>query len=88
MLKTSLNSRVVEIKKGYKVHNLFLRKYYEDKGFNLNVTYCPMCSDDCDDCSIYKQIQHYQNEEYWEFEKLMSFINEYDVRNYEYILEL
>ena len=75
-------------KKGYKVHNLFLRQYYYDKGFDLNVDYCIYCGEPCDDCSIYKQMQRYQNEEYWEFEKLMSFINKDDIRNYEYILDL
>ena len=83
---TRLNDYVIS--KPYKVHNIFLQKYWLEKGFDLNVTYCPNCSDECDDCSIRKEIEKCQTYEYCEFEGLINFINENDVRNYTYFLEL
>jgi hypothetical protein len=73
-MKISLNDYV--IKKQYKVHNLFLQQYYMDKGEHIYNQYCSYCPEDvrCSECSYQSIMERYQNEEYLEFEKLMSHI--------------
>ena len=71
---TNLNTYIKP--KQYKVHNLYLQKYYELKGMFAYLEYCDKCTATrCDDCQARLIVQRYQNEEYWEYEKLMSHLS-------------
>ena len=73
-MKISLNAYVIN--KPYKVHNLFLQKHYELKGYHLYTQHCDNCeAKSCDGCQAHSIIERCQNEEYWEFERLMSHIH-------------